>query len=172
MSSFTQLKNWISPRLAVLVAFGVASLSVVLWHALVTREHAQIKLAVEQTTHALSAEIKERVEPKILALVRMARRWEAQGGTSREEWEADALLYLTHQTGQQSISWVDSSYHVRWPAPLEGREIYEGVNVAREEQRRLVLDTARERREVGVTRVVELFGGRDGIPCFCTPVRG
>ena len=68
MSTLTQLRERISRRLAILVVVVVASLSVVLWQALVAREHAQIKLAVEQTTHALSTEIQERIEPKIQAL--------------------------------------------------------------------------------------------------------
>ena len=48
MGKFTQLREWTSRKLAILVAVGVASLAVVLWQALITREHAQIKLAVQQ----------------------------------------------------------------------------------------------------------------------------
>ena len=110
MSTRRQIQEWVSKRLAILVAVGVASFSVVLWQVLIAHEHAQITLTVEQEALNLRIEIIERIEPEILALERMAMRWETRGGTPREEWEADARLYLTHQTGQLGIAWVDTSY--------------------------------------------------------------
>ena len=83
MSTLTQLREWLSGRLSILVAVGVASLSLALWQAIATHERAQVARAVEQETLTLRTEIKERIEPKILALVLLARRWELRGGTSR-----------------------------------------------------------------------------------------
>ena len=53
MGKFTQLREWASRRLAMLVVVGVASLAVLLWQALTAREHNQVKLAVEQGTFTL-----------------------------------------------------------------------------------------------------------------------
>ena len=86
---------------AVVVVCAVPS--VLLWQALTAREHAQIQFAVEQETLTLRTEIIERIEPKILALERMAMRWEIRGGTPREEWEADGARYIADQTGKQAL---------------------------------------------------------------------
>ena len=72
MSTLTQLREWISRWLAIFVAVGVASLAVLLWQVLTAQELNQVKLAVEEEALTLKAEITERIEPKILALVRMA----------------------------------------------------------------------------------------------------
>ena len=165
MSTRRQIQAWVSKRLAILVAVGVASLAVVLWQALIEREHAQIQFAVEQQAIMLQTEIIERIETKIFALERMARRWELRGGTPREEWEADAALYLTHQTGLRRITWVDSSYIAGWTVP-ELLASYRGVNRASEERRRVALEAAREMREARVTFADNLLGNNKGFLVF------
>ncbi|MCZ6490716.1 MAG: hypothetical protein O7A06_09315, partial [Acidobacteria bacterium] len=139
MSTRRQIQEWVSKRFAILVAVVVASFAVVLWQALIVHEHAQIKLAVEQEALTLRANIQARIEPEILALVRMAKRWEAHGGTPREAWEADAMHYLADQTGQWRISWIDPSYIARWTVPTQPTT-YRGVNLAREERRRVAME--------------------------------
>ena len=104
MENSFQRKIEISHILPIMVALFVGLLSIILWQALNVREDAQIKLAVKQEALALRAEIVERIEPKILALIRMAKRWEARGGTPREEWEKNAALIMAHHTGQRGIA--------------------------------------------------------------------
>ena len=166
LSKTTQLREWISRRLPILIAIGVASLSVVLWQALIEREHTQIQFAVEQQAIILQSEIIERIEPKILALVRMAKRWEIRGGTPREEWEIDATLSVVDQPGLRGIAWTDPSYILRWVPRLEGRRIYIGRNTGRNELLRAALEEARESREMQVTRSIELFDGDMGFMVF------
>ncbi|MCH7979256.1 MAG: CHASE domain-containing protein, partial [Acidobacteria bacterium] len=165
MSTRRQIQEWVSKRFAVLVAVVVASFAVVLWQALIVHEHAQIKLAVEQEALTLRANIQARIEPEILALVRMAKRWEAHGGTPREEWEADAIHYLADQTGQWRISWIDPSYIARWTVPTQPTT-YRGVNLAREERRRVAMEAARETREAKVTLANNMFGDNRGLLVF------
>ncbi|MCH8268342.1 MAG: CHASE domain-containing protein, partial [Acidobacteria bacterium] len=165
MSTRRQIQEWVSKRFAILVAVGVASLSVALWQALVAREHVQIRRAVEQETLNLRTEIKERLDPQINALDRLARRWEMRGGTPREEWEADAMHYLADQTGQWRISWIDPSYIARWTVPTQPTT-YRGVNLAREERRRVAMEAARETREAKVTLANNMFGDNRGLLVF------
>ena len=73
MSTRRQIQEWVSKRLAILVAVVVASFAVVLWQALIAHEHAQITLTVEQEANNLRIEIKERLDPQINALERLAR---------------------------------------------------------------------------------------------------
>ncbi len=82
---------------AVVVVCAVPS--VLLWQALTAREHEQVKQMVEQEAQILRAEIEERIEPQIQALIRLAKRWERRGDTPREEWEADATLYVAQHVG-------------------------------------------------------------------------
>lgn len=166
MSTLRQIQEFVSKRLAFFVAIGVASFSVVLWQALIAQEHAQIKRAVEHQAFVLQSQIIERIEPKILALERMARRWEIRGGTPREEWEADGTRFIADQTGQRVIIWVDSSYIVRWVIPSRGRSPYTGRNLAREERQRVALEAARETREVKVTLADDPFSDDRGMLVF------
>ncbi len=152
--------------LAIPVALGVGTLSVALWQALVTQEHAQIVRTVQSEANILRTTIKDRIEPQILALVRMAERWEMRGGIPREEWEADAALYLAHESSYRGIAWVDSSSHVQWNVPLAQGKTYRGLDLAREERRREALEAAREGREVRVTRALHLFRSDSGFLVF------
>jgi polar amino acid transport system substrate-binding protein len=107
---------------------------------------------------------------KVLALERMARRWEATEGTPREAWESDAYYYIIHQPGLAAIEWADKDAIVRWIVPRRGNETAIGLNLAAEERRRRALETARQEKRPIVSPIVELAPGSKGfhiyIPLF------
>ena len=137
------LRQW----LAVPVAIGSVTCSLLVWQALLAQERAQIERNIESEVSNLGIQIKQSIETDIRALIRMARRQEF-GGMSREEWEADAVTYLSHQPGLYAIGRVDPSFQVGWIAPLEGNEETIGADLAFSEERRLLLEGALDRREV------------------------
>ncbi len=156
--------------LTIFVGVLVATLAVALWQALIVQERAQIERTTVAQASSLKTEIKGLIEPRILALDRMAKRWEVRGKTPRAEWESDAKLLLAHQPGFQAIGWVDPSFHVRWIVPLTGNEAARDLNLASGERRRGALEAARDRRKVTLTRSASLVKGGKGfllyVPIF------
>ncbi len=150
----TAMPRW----LAIPVALGVATVSVALWQALAAQDRSQIRVATEIQADNLGVEINGLMEPKIMALVRMAKRWESHhpGRISKGEWEVDAAFYVEDYLEYQAIEWVDSSFHVRWIMPLEGNEAALDLDLAFEERQRMALQAARDRREVTVTPLIEV----------------
>ncbi|MFQ5662671.1 MAG: PAS domain S-box protein [Terriglobia bacterium] len=154
------------------VGIGVVTITLCLWQALTTAEHALIQEAARLQAASVKSEIAGQIESRILALVRMARRWEFHGQTPRQEWEADARLHLSHYPGFQAIEWVDPSFYVRWVVPRKGNEAAQDLNLSFEERRRVALQAARDRREVAVTRTVELVQGGKGFLVYVPIFRG
>ncbi len=148
----------------------VLIITLILWQALATQEIAQIEQKLELEAANVKTELTQQVQGRILALVRMAKRWEKRGKPSPENWEADAQLYLQHFKGYQAIEWVDPSFQVRWIAPLTGNEAAKNLNLAWEERRKKALDFTRIHRKLTVTSSLNLVQGGKGfivyVPIF------
>ncbi len=99
---------------------------------------------------------------RIPSLVRMARRWEARGGTPKEEWELDARVHLADVPGLQALEWVDKTFHVRWVVPQEGNQKALDLNLAAEEKGRIALEKAKDIRIPTVTAPIDLVQGGKG----------
>ena len=108
-------------------------MTVLLWRALATQQIAQIERKTELEAASVKIELSDRIQERILALVRMAKRWENQQKPSYEHWRAEAALYMKHFGGYQAIEWVDSSFHVRWVEPIAGNQEALNLNLAFEE---------------------------------------
>ncbi|MBF0277763.1 MAG: response regulator [SAR324 cluster bacterium] len=146
-----------------LVGIAGIVLSFLIWSSLVEREEQLIRETFNSTAAGIAHTIAAQFDSQFLALQRMARRWEAQGGTSNKAaWMDDATYYYEHMKGFQAIQWVDSSYHVRWLVPLEGNEEAQDLNLAFEEQRKKALDLAREKKSVTLSSPIELVQGGKG----------
>jgi PAS domain S-box-containing protein len=151
-----------SRSLALESGLGVAVLAAVLWQSLLAQEYIQQEQAVERQRSYLARMVEESIEPQILALVRMAWRWEDHGGTPEQEWRRDVARYITDQPGLQAIEWVDASHHVRWIEPLAGNEAALGLDLGFEPRRRQALEAARQQGGVTVTRTIDLVQGGKG----------
>lgn len=92
----------------------VVAVTLGLWLGLLAQERAQMAGTVALQLESVKNEIALRMESRILALARMARRWELRGQPSRAEWESDADLYARHYAGYFAIAWVDPSLRARW----------------------------------------------------------
>ena len=159
-------KHMITKQWIWLLVMICVTLSVVLRQMLIRQEHRQIERTIAGEAHSVGTKIKELLEPRTLTLLRMGKHWEIAGGMSRKAWEAEAALSIDHQPGLRGIAWVDSSSHVRWSVPLENSESRKGLDASREERRREAVEAARDRREMTVTRPLELFQGVNGFMVF------
>ncbi len=150
-----------SRSLALESGFGVAVLAVVLWLSLLAQERAYSMQIVAKQTANMGVEIASSIKSQVLAVDRMARRWEDHGGTPQDLWKADATRYLEHNPGLQAMSWVDPSMVVRWIEPLQGNEAARDLYLAFEPRRAQALQRARLGRVITATRNIELVqGGR------------
>jgi PAS domain S-box-containing protein len=133
--------------LAFLIGLTVAAASLGLWRALTAQERADMQRAVSLNLESVRNEIGARMDSRVLALVRMARRWEMRGQPPRAEWESDARLYLNHYVGYAAIVRMDPELQAGWVMPQGvSRSIWDGELL--HGQQREALRAARLRREV------------------------
>lgn len=145
------------PRwLPFLVGLIVLLVTFWLWRALSAYEERQVERMINSEMSNVRNVITTRLQSHILALVRMARRWESRGQPSEQEWESEAELTTSHFAGYQAIVWIDPWFFMRWTTPLANEEVEQELNLAFAERRRAAMDAVRNRREVTVTHAVEL----------------
>jgi PAS domain S-box-containing protein len=160
------------PRVAVLVGIGVLTVTLCLWQTLVASEETRVERTVELVKMSVHNELMVQMQSQILPLLRMARRWESQGKPSREAWEADAELYVSHYPDVQAFAWVDPSFHIQWIAPHEGNETAQGLNLGSDERSRSGLDLSRNSRQVTATGALDLVAGGRGFHVYVPIMRG
>lgn len=148
--------------LPILVGIAILAATLVLWQGLIAQEQGAIEQEIQlQATNSKIA-IADDLQEVTQALVRMVKRWEHQGKPSKEDWEADAALYIQHYGTFQAISWTDPSSYVRWIVPLAGNEAALNLNVASEPKRRIALEAARNKGMAVFTPTIDLQQGGKG----------
>lgn len=160
------------PRFAVLVGIGVLTVTLCLWQTLIASEEALVERTIEVAKASVHNEIMTQMQSRILALVRMAKRWEKEGKPSRQAWEADAGLYVSHHPGVQAVAWVDPAYRVQWIAPPEGNEATQGLDLGFEDRRRSVLELSRHSRQVTAAGTFDLAEGGKGFQVYVPLMAG
>ena len=153
-----------------LAGLGVLAAGVFLSYFLTMKEHAYIKTHVQLKIGHVKSEIVEQIEVQVLALTRMARRWEIGGKPPRAEWQSDAKLYVKHYPFYQALEWVDPSFHVRWIVPSKGNEKAQHLDLSSEKRRLAALETAKETGKTTITHTIDLVQGGKGflvyVPIF------
>lgn len=124
-----------------------------LWHLLNTQERLHIASRVALHREGVKNEIAVRMESRVLALVRMAHRWEVADQPQQVEWEADAQLYLRDYPGYRVIAWLDPGQQPRWRMPPETSESTRFPPLP--EAVRMALAAARNRRQATLTPIFE-----------------
>ncbi len=123
---------------------AIASLGV-LWlsHQLWVQEQFQVKQLIQQETAAIETTLTNELKTRILALKRMAKRWQVNGGTSELSWKKDAAAYLEDYAGYQSIKWVDASLQVRWVMSVAADEAAKNTELSEQNACQTALQRAR-----------------------------
>jgi sensor domain CHASE-containing protein len=100
-------------RLLPLLLGVLASLAVLLtWQQLTINGQIHIEELIQQEANAIQSQLSEELSIRVLTLRQMANRWEANGGTPKDLWEADADAYVKDFYGYQAIELVDPSFKV------------------------------------------------------------
>lgn len=106
-----KLLAFLTPRwLPFLVGAAVAAGTLLLWQALSIRERQQIERTIEAAAASVKSEIVARMDARILALVRLAKRLERTEDPFDEDWQLEAKLNYSQFPGYQSIAWVDPAF--------------------------------------------------------------
>ena len=103
--------------------------------------------------------IKALCEQKINSIARVARRWEAAGGTPENLWRSDAAIIIKDLQGLKAIEWIDSSFHVRWAEPLAENKKAIGLDILLNPERRALVETAAQTFATTVTPPLDLVQG-------------
>lgn len=93
------------------LAAGLATL--VLWRALDERETRAHDEILEARAVAVRTEIEARVRMPMLALLRMANRWQIRGELVGSQWLPDAELYVRHDPAYRALVWLDRRWSPR-----------------------------------------------------------
>ncbi|MEG4420246.1 PAS domain S-box protein [Microcoleus sp. LAD1_D5] len=141
----------------------LASLAVLLtWQQLTINGQIHIEQLIQQEANAIQSQLNEGLSIRVLTLRQMANRWEANGGTPKALWEADAEAYVKDFYGYQAIELVDRSFKVRSVVPLAGNEAAQNLDLNLELRRRITLQVARDLRQPMLTRNISLVQGGQG----------
>ncbi|MBI3695442.1 MAG: PAS domain S-box protein [Acidobacteria bacterium] len=153
-------------RLPALVGVCAVSATLLLYQALAVQQREHVEGLIQFALGDVHNEIQARVESRLLALVRTARRWEFRGRMSRAEFEFEARQNLAHDAGYQAIAWIDASFHTRWAVGPEGSETAPSSDLRLEGRRRAALEAARAQRQMALSRAVDLASGGKGFLAF------
>lgn len=149
------LPIWFSSLAAVM--FFV--LSFTLWEEFSKRENAHIKEVVENEMELVAQSVRSNIITSVLALERMAQRWQESGGTPRAQWEADARHYVEDNKSLTMVGWVDETYHVRWVEPFNENKKAVGLNIVFDEERSQIVYTASNGMIPTLTSPLDLVQG-------------
>ncbi|HEY9295886.1 MAG TPA: PAS domain S-box protein, partial [Phormidium sp.] len=150
-------------RLLPLLLGVLASLAVLLtWQQLTINGQIHIEELIQQEANAIQSQLSEELSIRVLTLRQMANRWEANGGTPKDLWEADADAYVKDFYGYQAIELVDPSFKVRSVVPLAGNEAAQNLDFNQEMRRKISLQVARNLRQPILSNNISLVQGGQG----------
>lgn len=143
-----------------IIIFLVAASGVFyLYQTLAERETAYIQNLVEEEAQKVEQLITYQTDARLLALKRMAQRWETAKGLPEEQWREDAKNYVTHIGGLKAVEWVDNTYHIRLVEPIKGNEAVLGMDILFDDVRELALKGAAEKDSITLTQPIDIVQG-------------
>ena len=80
--------------------------ALLMYGALHAQENEFLAQRMQNSANLLADDVKRTAKKHILALQRMAQRWEIRGGTPIREWQADANRYVTDIPGLAVVEWI------------------------------------------------------------------
>ncbi|WP_238934399.1 sensor histidine kinase [Maricaulis parjimensis] len=108
----------------------------------------------------LALTLDARFNEQVLALERIADRWQVPGGTPEPAWREDAGNYVSHTALMTSLSLISAQGETVWSVPETGADWAEGS--ALDGVARAAFDQARMTGEIIITDIFALPGGNAG----------
>lgn len=113
--------------IAVFLLLAVGSFTA--YRSLQQAELNHVRERVQDEVTKVGLLLNSQVNDRLLALKRMAQRWDSAGGTPQPLWQADARNYIKQLGGLKTLEWVDASHHIRWVEPWTANQHVVGLNV-------------------------------------------
>jgi|GEM_PF-2702276 len=169
------LRRWV-----MLTVVGILlALSFSVWYLLDQQESRHLQRQSIQQAEKLAQRFEAALSERVLAVDRMAKRWEAAGGTPQRLWRLDAQAYLNDMpAGFLGLRWIDNDLVVRWAAPdrqnkqaVVGRDLQQEPFAARmlaraKDASRPIfseqLELPKGERRMGLIRALTVEGAPDG----------
>ncbi|MEM7579446.1 MAG: PAS domain S-box protein [Cyanobacteria bacterium P01_A01_bin.80] len=156
------------------VVITIVIITLCFWQWLLMYQRFHTTKHIELAAVNISQYISAHIETRILALTRMAQRWEVRSGTPWKEWEADATNYVRDYAGYHALAWVDNQYCVRWAVPNSDNQALENLNLLLEEHRS-VYQASQQSQNALLTPTVSLPQEGKGfliyVPLFLTELK-
>lgn len=152
--------------LSAVAAMMIVMFSISMWQEVTKQEARLIRRTLEEQAQLIEGHINKSVSSRVMALERMAHRWEVRKGTPQKEWRQDAYYYVKNQPGLKVVEWVDDTFHIRWIEPLEGNESTQNLDLTFEKKREMALKESRDSHKVMIMPPVDLVQGGKGIIAF------
>lgn len=146
-------------RVALFAVMACLFVSLLLWKETSNQQNKLINNDVEDANILIRQGVQNHVDSSVIALRRMAQRWEVRGGTPKAEWEDDVRNYVRDNKALTTVEWVDASYHVRWVYPLKGNEKAVGFNIVQGDERKAALEGADIKGTMTITKPLDLVQG-------------
>jgi PAS domain S-box-containing protein len=145
---------------------GVLVVAIVLWYGLRVQENVALQRLIDAHAFSMRQEIDKALAEQARTLARMARRWETDGGTPRDKWEADAAALMHDSPGLVRLEWIDTSYIVRWVVPAADAGTLTGLSLESEPWLDATRARAMETAAVQVSPTFPLESGDVGVYLF------
>jgi len=156
-------------RLPILVCAGTLTATLLLWQALRVQEQERIEQTIGAVAATVKSEVSTRMDTRILALVRMAQRWEHAGAPLQAQWEFEAELNLQQFPGYQAILWMDPTLQTYWLVSRDADQAWQSLHATLTQYVRRMFEAARDRDTVTVTPAIKLASGDQGF-MVCVPL--
>jgi PAS domain S-box-containing protein len=150
--------GWSALLAGAVIAAGVLAL----WREIDIRAHEHVDSSTRQAAYLMQLLIRQDVEHRFLALDRLAQRWTATGGKTRDVWEADANSYITDMPGFASIERIIAGNLERWSVRDPDVPQLHDPDISRFEAVKSAIETA---HAAGESAVSEVFGLGDAGTC-------
>ena len=182
LSGMSLMRSWVFWRagarfdrswLPSLIVVGGIATTMALSVSIDNQELDHIRRTIDGEAAAVSRAIQSTITSHFQSLLRITKRWEFRK-PSMIEWEDDARLVREHSYGFEFIDWVDASYKTQWSVYTGGRKSID-TDGAFDEPLKIVLEKARQRQTIIVSRVIDLPPKGKGVliyvPLFTGPDR-
>jgi PAS domain S-box-containing protein len=144
------------------VFLALAMVAFTLWQAVLAYQSFQVQSLIQSKLKLVEQVVTQYMNDIYYALDRMDQRWEAQGGTPKDVWMADAENYLEGFPPLGGLAISDNSARIKWIAPQSSEEKSLGLNLESEPRRAAAIQRAKQTRKAQETGVLELITGGQG----------